>query len=366
MSPPALRVAFRADASLDIGTGHVMRCLTLADALRERGAQCLFISRAHQGNLLAQIRQRGFEVVELQTTASFQPEAQPAHAAWLGSHWQDDAQQTLQALTGQALDWLVVDHYALDVRWEQALRAHVSKLLIIDDLADRTHDCDVLLDQNLGRKAEDYATRVPAACKLLIGPAYALLRPEFALVREQSLARRQQLSLRHLLISLGGVDRDSITLKVLDALQQSSLPPNCRITVVMGEQAPGLHSVQQQATKMQWATEVQVNVRDMAALMANSDLAIGAAGTTAWERCCLGLPSIALVLADNQRTVAAALAAAGCAKVLPVRPQWPDDLLDALAHIKMPSYIQAMQQICTTVTDGLGAQRAAETMEQQA
>lgn len=364
MSQQSLRVAFRADASIDIGTGHVMRCLTIAEVLRTRGAQCVFISRAHPGNLLALIRQRGFEALELPLAADSGLDAPSAQAAWLGCSWEDDAQQTRQALTGHPLDWLVVDHYALDARWEKALRVHAEKLLVIDDLANRTHDCDVLLDQNLGRKADDYATLVPFHCKLLIGPAYALLRSEFASAREQSLARRQQPRLNHLLISLGGVDKDNLTLAVLNALQHSTLPSDTHITVVMGPHAPGLLSVQRQAVGMHWSTDVLINVQDMAALMAQSDLAIGAAGTTAWERCCLGLPSIALVLAENQRGVAAALMAAGCARILSDQPQWPDELLDALDQILAPSSMLAMREACAAVTDGLGAARVAEVLEQ--
>ncbi|MFH0934731.1 MAG: UDP-2,4-diacetamido-2,4,6-trideoxy-beta-L-altropyranose hydrolase, partial [Pseudomonadota bacterium] len=298
----ASSILIRTDASLDIGTGHVMRCLTLAEALREQGASCRFVCRAHPGNLIDLIRQRGFVVHSLPSDPDWQPRStEPAHAAWLGADWQADAEQTKVSAGGTAIDWLIVDHYALDGRWESALRGHSGKIMVIDDLADRVHDCDLLLDQNLGRNAEDYAALVPGGCTLLVGAKYALLRPEFSAQREYSLARRSAPQLKHLLITMGGVDKDDVTGKVLDALRVCTLPADCRISVVMGPHAPWLAQVRERAANMPWPTMVLVNISDMARLMADSDLAIGAAGCTSWERCCLGLPSLMMVLADNQR-----------------------------------------------------------------
>lgn len=325
-----MKIAFRADASLQMGSGHVMRCLTLADALKAQGADCHFISREHPGHLLEVIRQRGYKVNCL--TALVQPaqgaiksivkeapsqQQEPAHAAWLGSTWQTDAQETAAILAGLQPHWLVVDHYALDQRWEEALAPHYRKLLVIDDLADRPHRCNLLLDQNLGRQPQDYAGLVPAHCQLLIGPHFALLRPEFAALRPYSLQRRQaQPALRHLHVTMGGVDQPNATGQVLLALKTCALPADCRITVVMGLTAPWLQNVRELAAQMPWPTEVVVNVNDMAQRMADSDLAIGAAGSTSWERCCLGLPTLMVVLADNQRGIASALYQTGAATAL--------------------------------------------------
>ena len=292
----SLVIFFRTDASLIMGSGHVMRCLTLADALRVQGAQCHFISREHSGHLLEVIRQRGHTVTALPAgnpisamTANVVP--QPAHAAWLGCDWQTDALQTGAILTDLKPDWLVVDHYALDQRWEEAVTPQCRKLLVIDDLADRAHNCDLLLDQNLGRKSEHYAPLVTAQCQVLTGPQYALLRPEFAALRPYSLQRRQaQPALRQLLITMGGVDQPNATGKVLQALKTCALPQESRITVVMGLTAPWLQNVRELAAQMPWPTEVVISVGDMARRMADSDLAIGAAGSTSWERCCLHLP----------------------------------------------------------------------------
>lgn len=291
-----------------------MRCLTLADELTKRGAHCTFVCRPHTGDLLKLIAQRGHAAFALfEAQANFVAPAEPAHAEWLGASLTDDAEQTRQALSGQTIDWLVVDHYALDQRWEKSLRDMTRKIMVIDDLADRTHDCDLLLDQTYGRPIEDYLPLVPQSCQLLCGSEFALLRQEFAALREYSLKRRAKPALKELLITMGGVDKDNVTCAVLNALRTCSLPEDCRLTVVVGQAAPWLQEVKQLASAMPRPTRVLAGIDDMAQIMADSDLAIGAAGATSWERCCLGLPSIMLVIADNQVNVANALEQVGAA-----------------------------------------------------
>jgi UDP-2,4-diacetamido-2,4,6-trideoxy-beta-L-altropyranose hydrolase len=358
-----MRFVFRVDASLQMGSGHVMRCLTLADALTTQGAQCHFISRAHPGHLLDLIRQRGFAVTALpvelplppaNTQVASERPKEPVHAPWLGCDWQTDAEQTRAIVKKLQPDWLVVDHYALDQRWETALRPYYQKLMVIDDLADRPHQCELLLDQNLGRQLKDYANLVPAQCKVLTGPQYALLRPEFAALRAYSLQRRQQPALKQVLITMGGVDQPNATGQVLQALKGCSLPQDCRISVVMGLQAPWLQQVQEQAKDMPWPTEVMVNISDMAQRMADSDLAIGAAGSTSWERCCLGLPAFMVVLADNQRAIAEALQGAGAAKILDNTSAVPMTCEVISALVANPRALHDMSIAAARIVDGLG------------
>jgi UDP-2,4-diacetamido-2,4,6-trideoxy-beta-L-altropyranose hydrolase len=366
MSLPS--VAFRTDASLDIGSGHVMRCLTLADALRAQGATSRFICREQAGHLIDLIQRRGHAVsvlalapaAPLPTTGRDEPPF--AHSAWLGVPWPVDAEQTASALadSGAAgpVDWLVVDHYALGRAWESALRPHCRRLMAIDDLADRVHDCDLLLDQNLGRDAADYAGKLPADCTVLTGPRHALLRPDFAASRAGSLARRARPALNHLLISMGGVDRDDATGRVLDALKASDEPGVERITVVMGGRAPWIARVRARAAAMPWPCDVRVDVDDMAALMADSDLAIGAAGSSAWERCCLGLPTLMMVLADNQRQAASHLEQAGAASALPADERLGPSLRQLIAGLaREPARLAHMGAQAARITDGLGTQR---------
>lgn len=302
-----MKVAFRADASLQIGTGHVMRCLTLARALRDAGATCHFIMRGFPGDMEAHVAAEGFATTCLPAPTGPMPEGPPDHAAWAGVAWQVDARDTRSVLEGLRPDWLILDHYAFDARWQRAARPEGTRLLVLDDLADRPHDCDLLLDQNLGRKAADYDGLVPENCTHLIGPHYALLRPEFADLRAGALLARAGRGVRQLLMSMGGVDADDATSAILLALRAARLPKGLRITVVMGSHAPALEHVRAVARSMPCPTEVVVDVNDMGARMAQADLAIGAGGATTWERCCLGLPSVIIPIAANQTEASAAL-----------------------------------------------------------
>jgi len=361
-------IAFRADASLNIGTGHVMRCLTLADALRDEGYSSLFICREHPGNLIDIIRQRGYEAVALPhqgtVTAVSSSVPSPIHAAWLGSDWETDAQQTQAALANVNTSWLVVDHYSLDSRWENRFRTSIPHLLVIDDLADRLHDCDLLLDQNLGRRWEDYSAHVPPGCVVLTGPDYVLLRPEFHLARSFGLQRRTQPDFKHLLITMGGVDKDNVTAAVLSALRLCPLPSDFRITIVMGSRSPWLEAVRRAATELPWHTEVKVDVNNMAELMANSDLAIGAAGSTAWERCCVGLPSIMVVLADNQQIIAQMLSHAGGAFTIESAAAIAIKLPDILTQLVNDAALrQATAAAASRIVDGEGVRRVIQAME---
>ncbi|MGY3929681.1 UDP-2,4-diacetamido-2,4,6-trideoxy-beta-L-altropyranose hydrolase [Aeromonas encheleia] len=355
-------IAFRADASLEAGSGHVMRCLTLADALREQGAKCWFICRAHPGHLADLISARDHRCHLL--TAKPDSEQEPAgisllaHASWLGCGWEQDAEQTQTILAELQPDWLVVDHYALDSCWEKILRPHVGCIMVIDDLADRTHDCDLLLDQNLGRQPDDYRERVPLHCTLLVGPRYSLLRPEFAALREYSRERRQIPTLKQVLITMGGVDKPNATGRVLEALRQAPLPDDCRICVVMGAKAPWLVQVEALAATLPWPTTVLANVSNIAQLMADSDLAIGAAGSTSWERCCLGLPTLMFVIADNQREVAHHLMSAGAAAVYMLTDNLEDNVINWLhSYVSEPEASINMLKNARKITDGLGVCR---------
>jgi len=354
-----MEVVFRADASLKMGSGHVMRCLTLADALRLQGIKCSFICREHPGNLIELIRGKGFPVEALPLPAaqasdigSLSHLSELSHSSWLGVSQHRDARDSTSVIDQLQPDWLIIDHYALDERWEKALASHCRNIMVIDDLADRSHQCQVLLDQTFQRNPMDYALLVPKECVLLCGSQYALLRPEFTELRPHSLQRRQIVQLKNILVTMGGVDKDNVTGQVLDALAGSGLPDDCKITVVMGSTAPWLEDVRRRAMRMSLPTEVRVGVSDMAQLMADSDLAIGAAGGTSWERCCLGLPTIMIVLAENQKAIAQALITAGAAFVAESAALEIPSLIDALHNA--PLLLTTMSASAAEVADGLG------------
>lgn len=364
-----MNIFFRVDASSRIGTGHVMRCLTLAKALREQGAECAFIGREHPGNLFDMLEEEGFTVHRLPVPSQYaEPKknsnsARTNYSTWLGVTSKQDSSDCLAVIGQSQPDWLVVDHYALDAKWEKVLKPYVGKIMVIDDLANRAHDCDLLLDQNLASQEKNYTDKVPEGCKVLLGPQYALLRPDFFAQRDKSLARRKLPSLAHILVSMGGVDADNTSGAVLDALAKSGLSETCRISVVMGAQALWLGEVKQRAAAMPCQTEVLYSISNMAEVMASADLAIGAAGSTSWERCCLGLPSITVILAENQEPIAEALSQKGCALVLSLA-SIQQDLPEVLSRIqKQPGILKAMSLAAVEVTDGHGVQEVMEWLQ---
>lgn len=355
-----MRFAFRVDASLRIGNGHMMRCIALAQTLRAHGAQCEFICRVHPGDLIEMARTRGFVVHPL---TAVPPDTHTGGG--LGCDWPQDAAHTQAALGGaERFDWLIVDHYGIDHGWESVLHAQGLRLMAIDDLADRRHACDLLLDQNLGRSAADYAGLVPDTCTILAGPTFALLDPTFAERRPRSLARRSAGDLTQLLVSMGGVDAANATGRVLSALAGNACASCWHVNVVMGPHAPMLGAVRRQAQRMPIPTALHVGIgfADMADLMAASDLAIGGAGGTAWERCCLGLPTLLVVLAENQRAGAQALEHAAAATLIGDVDDIAARLPAALTAMMQPAALVNMSAAASAVADGLGAIRVAQRL----
>lgn len=301
-----MKVAIRTDASINIGSGHLMRCLTLADALIGQGAQVYFLCRDLPGFNSELITTHGHVLHLMPRPKPEESEEQSQdllpHANWLPcSQHQDalDCEKILQEI-GQ-VDWLVVDHYALDYRFEQKLRPFAKQIFVIDDLADRQHECDLLLDQNYIQDLQQrYVGLVPSKCRLLLGPRYALLRPEF-LVESQKLRERDG-HIRRIFIFFGGSDPDNMTGKALEAIKKLDRP-DIEVDVVIGSSQPYKEDIKERASQLP-----QMNcydyVQNMAKLMAMADLAIGAGGTTTWERCCLGLPTLIVTLADNQIPIA--------------------------------------------------------------
>ncbi|SEE39993.1 UDP-2,4-diacetamido-2,4,6-trideoxy-beta-L-altropyranose hydrolase [Pseudomonas kilonensis] len=364
-----MKVVFRADASLQIGSGHVMRCLTLAEALRAEGAECHFICREHLGHLLDLIRSKGFSAYGLSTADNSSDSGMPVrqaveltHAHWLGATQLQDAKTCVPILEKIMPDWLIVDHYALDAQWQTSLQAFFTRLLVIDDLADRKHICDLLLDQNPGHAEQDYTALVPNDCRLMIGAQYALLRPEFARLRKQSLERRGSPKLQHILITMGGVDQANATGVTLQALKTCLLPASCRISVVMGLKAPYLAEVADAATNMPWPTEVLVNITDMGERMVSADIVIGAAGSTSWERCCLGVPTIMVILADNQKSGAEALLSSGSVELIEQVRDIPTRLPVAIRALSNEITLSELSENARRICDGLGVQRVIKRM----
>jgi len=344
-----------------------MRCLTLAAALRDLGYGCDFISRELPGHLINEIVARGFPVHRLpKPNNNGTSTGGLAHAQWLGVPWEVDALESKAILAALVPQLVVCDHYSIDLRWQLEAMPLGVRLVVIDDLADRQHNCDLLIDQNLGRCEKDYDGLVPTHCNRLIGPKYALLRTEFTSQRKASLARRPARQIRHILISMGGVDRPNVTSMVLKALKDSCLPETCQIKVVLGKGAPWLDEVRKQAAVMRGSVAVHENVSDMASLMASADIAIGGAGSTSWERCCLGLPSLLVVMADNQVEAAHAMDKQGVAINLGryEEPRFKESLQLALLRLSNREHLSSMIDASQRLTDGNGATRVSSRIRE--
>lgn len=305
-----MRIVIRTDSSLKIGSGHLMRCLTLADELRQRGAEVTFVCREHPGNLISLVESKNYPVIRLpQPKMEYVVTSEDvAHAAWLGDSWQQDAAETIESIRDKRPDWLIIDHYAIDRRWEEMLRSFVGKIMVIDDLADRPHNCDLLLDQNLylDMKAR-YEGLLSKHCRTLVGPYYVLLRPEF-LAAKKNLRERDGI-IKRILIFFGGSDPTNETAKTLEALRLLNRP-EITVDVVVGGGNPHRDKVKALCEALpNMAYHCQVT--DMAELILKADVGIGSGGSSMWERCCLGLPTITVIIADNQESTTRDVAAIG-------------------------------------------------------
>lgn len=330
----ATRAVFRFDASPALGAGHAMRCLTLAEELAAQGWRCCGMTNSEAVETVPALRNN------------------PALLLDPGS---GDA-------VGRT-DWLVVDHYGLDARWEKSCRSWAERILVIDDLADRAHDCDILVDQTFGRHTEDYVRLVPQHCEILTGCDYALLKPAFVSARSDSLARRSTASgLRHLFVGLGATDPDNHTAEALKGIAASGL--TVTVDAVLGSRAPHLDAVRAQIAAMTQAVSLHIDTTEMPRLMARADLAIGAAGTSTWERCCLGLPSLMMVIADNQRLIAENVAAAGAARlIVPPRDTMAGQIAAALRELADDrAALEILSSRAATLCDGLGVRRVAAAL----
>ena len=359
-------IFFRCDSSFDIGTGHVMRCLTLANSLKNLGARCRFICREFEGNLIGYIKRMGYEVRVLPAISdSVKPtcdEGLPYYYSWLGCVWEDDAAQTINSIAEEMPDWLVVDHYAIDKSWEASVTPFCVNIFVIDDLADRAHQCEILLDQSPSRKKSEYKRLVPSDTRLLVGGDYALFRPEFDQARSASLRRRTTNSLERILISLGGVDKNNMSSAVLSALGRLGDAASLQVSVVLGPSAPHLDEVERLSKTLPFETSILSDVRNMSAVMTDHDLAIGAAGTTSLEFCVLGLPSILLILAENQISNAQALAHAGAVDICPSDLPLDSNLQASLEKFQCEETLRKYSRSASSAIRGGGVQLVVKEM----
>lgn len=303
-----MKVAFRVDASSEIGIGHVMRCLTLADALRKHGATIRFVSRVMPAQMVQMMQERNHEFRLLPKRVNERGTPEFAHSHWLDVTQPVDAGDTMEVLGDHVWDWVVVDHYAIGAAWEAALRMNNLRILAIDDLADRAHDCDVILDQNYYENAENrYDSLVPDNCVKALGPSYALLREEF--YETAKVTTERDGLIRKILVGFGGSDPTNETAKVLQALNGPDFY-KFQIDVIIGSVNENKNSLFDRYAENS-RIHFHENATNVASLMSQADLSIGAGGAMNWERGFLGLPSVVIVVADNQAETSEALHRAG-------------------------------------------------------
>lgn len=352
-------VAIRVDASVEIGAGHVMRCLALADGLAAAGATVHFLCRPHLGHL-GDLVQRHGHVLHLLPRSGISPPEIGKYEEWLGDPLAGDCRVSGEVLQRIRPDWLVVDHYALDASWQTPLRQWVRRILVIDDLANRDHDCDVLVDQNFYRDADQrYNPWVHAECTQLLGPRYALLRPEFSV--ERAKPRSRDGHVHRVLVAFGGMDRDDYTGRFLEGLPVSAQA--LEFDIVIGTSHPRRKEISEFCHAHSNMT-LHVQSSRMAELMQEADLAVGASGTSNWERFCIGVPTIGVAVAENQAPLLHDLMLEGA--LLGISLESPDAIGDCLRLFQyarhQPALLRGLAGKGRRMVDGKGLQRVVRHM----
>jgi UDP-2,4-diacetamido-2,4,6-trideoxy-beta-L-altropyranose hydrolase len=337
-------IVFRADASNTIGGGHVMRCLALAEVLRARGSSITFVCREHTGHCCDLIESKGFPVERLPTGPT---------------EWQDDARQTLDTIEARGVrpDCIIVDHYGLGSCWERKLRATTRSLAVIDDLADRCHECDLLLDQNYFEDLEQrYRALLPTAARRLLGPRYALLRPEFSQARDSATLP----TVGRLFVCVGSHDPFGICDKTVAAIRLIG-DRSLSAEIVTGADAELRERLSNTVSDLP-GVSVHGFLHDIAGLMTGCSIAVGAGGSSTWERCALGLPSLVAIVADNQRRMSHDLAQAGIIVLLGEAKQvTPATLAAAIVRLLNDRTLcESMRANSRTLVDGEGGRRVAD------
>lgn len=335
-----------------------MRCLTLADSLRDRGVKCEFVCSEIKGNLINLIEARGYQTYKI---SPFEEEEGKGIANHAEAHfsWVSDAKKTIEAIGLNALyDWLVVDHYALDANWEVLVQGICNKILVIDDLANRPHSCSLLVDQNY-EDEDRYVDLVPQNCITLLGPKYALLRPEYAVTRD--IKNKVTGDISRVLIYFGGSDISNMTEKCLLALNADDLA-HLSVDIVIGASYSQYESLLSMSLH-RGGVRIFKSLPHLADLMAKADLAIGGGGVTSWERLCVGLPSIVVPQAQNQIPISKILHQSGMINLLSIKTDLTEEkirnaILDEIKTKKISKKMKEGMKLC----DGLGVNRVIEGM----
>ena len=354
-----MRIGFRVDSSSIIGSGHVYRCLTIATALSKRGNDIEFLTKCLPGNIISKIIECGFSVKILRFVANNKTDdANPYGRRWLGCSIDEDLSEVRQIIGSTRYDWIVLDHYGLDEDWESGILEYTSNLMVIDDLRETSHNCTLLVNQNLGAD-EYYHSELKGVKCACLGTKFAIIRDEFRLLRNQSILSRKNRQISKILISMGGVDKDNVTLLALNAIKDILEPLNINLRVVVGAASTSLEKINKFVRNHKLRCEIIVDANNMADLMKDSDIALAASGASMLERCVMGLPMLNFILAENQRNNAENIQALGAGITVwdYSQPDRTSKISNVFEEILLDQdRLNIMSTLASHVTDGNGVE----------
>ena len=336
----------RADASVPMGTGHVMRCLALAQAWQDAGGETVFAVGEPSPPMEERLRSERIHLVPVQTLP--------------GST--QDSKRLGEMVSDFGPEWVVVDGYQFSADYHASVRSSGCRVLVVDDCGGcGPGGADLVLNQNLHAR-QDLYRNLGRGSELLLGPKFAMLRREFSPWR--GWRRDIATAGRKILVTMGGSDPDNLSAQVCEALEDLRVD-GVEIRLVAGSSNPHLASLRSMAEQWGGALRVEQNVRDMPEVMAWADVAVSSAGSTCWETCMLGLPSILLVLTDNQQPVARELASQGIAiHRSPDTPATREWICGRVRSLLLSSALRReMSERASKLVDGRGAERVVAAMQ---
>lgn len=351
-------IVFRSDSSNLIGSGHVMRCLRIAKKFKKLGKKCLFVCSDYKNSLRKKIEQSGFEVklIKKSKKTFFKVhENTLEHSHWLASTQEYDAEKTINIINKYKIEWLIIDHYAIDHIWEKKLRPYVKKIMVIDDLADRIHNCDLLLDQNLVYNFKKrYKNLISKKCNLLLGPKYALLDSKYSKLREKDFLRDGEI--KRVVIFFGASDQNNYTQLAITAILNLNIK-SIFFDIVMSKKSIFFQQIKK-ILKINKNIKIHDSIPNLANLIFKADLAIGAAGSNTWERCCLGLPSIIISSGINQIKIAESMHKNGAAIVISAKADLQKEIMKSFLFLyqNKKDYLK-MSKKALSICDGKGINR---------
>ena len=359
-----MKIAIRTDSSIKIGSGHVIRCLTLARALKKNGHNCKFISRNLKGNLNRVIKQE-FELEELAApNKNYKNLIYPPHAIWAEIDWESDAKESISKLSG--FDWIICDHYAFDWQWETFISTEGIKIMVIDDLADRHHKCDLLLDATLGRYKKDYKKLTNSNTVLFVGVEYALIRPEFKKSRKISISKRLDREIKNILICMGGMDSYNLIPEILINLGSEFISQKLNVNILISSKANNIKLIEKKISELAFPVKLLIDQNNISEIMIETDIAISACGLFYYELATMSVPTILIPVSDIQKKMAIKFTQLSSANVLldPLTESGLKDLKNVFSRFIVNIKSNKISKVNSIPKfDGGGVEKVAKAME---